>query len=185
MGKWSSSWMTERLRCVVGEDLVPIEKVSKCAVASGPVPVAKKASPTKPARRGSLQPRRAARHRLTYCWAREGVLAARQKEYERSQAKRTPSGGRRHRTGCGALLSRQEGFDRVTAQWQRRRVQLLVRRLTDACVGGVLQSGALEKIARAGLTATSVCSCAAEIEVARGSFPKEGFGASFPSFFPL
>ncbi|MDA9495494.1 hypothetical protein XI08_41760 [Bradyrhizobium sp. CCBAU 11361] len=51
----------------------------------------------------------------------------------------------------------------------------VVRRLTDACVGAVLQSGALEKIARAGLTATSVCSCAAEIEVGRGSFPKEGF----------
>ena len=53
----------------------------------------------------------------------------------------------------------------------------VVRRLADACVGAVLQNGALEKIARAGMTATSVCSCAAEIEVARGSLPKEGFDA--------
>ncbi|KGT77151.1 hypothetical protein MA20_21300 [Bradyrhizobium japonicum] len=57
------------------------------------------------------------------------------------------------------------------------KVGAVVRRLADACVGAVLQIGALEKIARAGMTATSVCSCAAEIEVARGSFPKEGFDA--------
>lgn len=53
----------------------------------------------------------------------------------------------------------------------------VVRRLADACVGEVLRSGALEKVTRAGMTATSVCSCAAEIEVARSSAPKEGFDA--------
>jgi len=53
----------------------------------------------------------------------------------------------------------------------------VVRRLADACVGTIIQNGALEKVVRSGATATVVCSCAAEIEVARGSFPKEGFDA--------
>ena len=53
----------------------------------------------------------------------------------------------------------------------------VVRRLADACVGAIIESGTLEKVTRAGLTATSVCSCAAEIEVMRGSAPKEGFDA--------
>ncbi|UPK35172.1 hypothetical protein IVB18_45590 [Bradyrhizobium sp. 186] len=53
----------------------------------------------------------------------------------------------------------------------------IVRRLADACVGTIIQNGALEKVVRSGVTATVVCSCAAEFEVARGSFPKEGFDA--------
>ena len=54
---------------------------------------------------------------------------------------------------------------------------LVVRRLADACVGTVISNGALEKVVRSGMTATVVCSCAAEVEVARGSFPREGFDA--------
>ncbi|MGY4629077.1 hypothetical protein [Bradyrhizobium sp. USDA 4486] len=54
---------------------------------------------------------------------------------------------------------------------------LVVRRLADACVGTIISNGGLEKVVRSGMTATVVCSCAAEIEVARGSFAKEGFDA--------
>lgn len=57
------------------------------------------------------------------------------------------------------------------------KVGLVVRRLADACVGTVISNGALEKVVRSGMTATVVCSCAAEVEVARGSWPKEGFDA--------
>ncbi|MGY3077106.1 hypothetical protein ACVWZZ_003477 [Bradyrhizobium sp. LM6.10] len=57
------------------------------------------------------------------------------------------------------------------------KVGAVVRRLADACVGAIIQNGALEKVVRSGVTATVVCSCAAEIEVARGSFPKDGFDA--------
>lgn len=53
----------------------------------------------------------------------------------------------------------------------------VVRRLADTCIGAIIQNGALEKVVRSGMTATVVCSCAAEIEVARGSLPKEGFDA--------
>jgi hypothetical protein len=38
-------------------------------------------------------------------------------------------------------------------------------RLADACVGTIIQNEALEKVVRSGVTATVVCSCAAEIEV--------------------
>lgn len=54
---------------------------------------------------------------------------------------------------------------------------IVVRRLTDACVGTVILAGALEKLVRAGRTATDVCSCAAEVEVSIGTLPKEGFDA--------
>lgn len=61
---------------------------------------------------------------------------------------------------------------------------LVVRRLADACVGKVLQAGALETVARAGRTATGICTCAAEVEVSTGTIPKEGFDAwaSQPDF---
>lgn len=70
---------------------------------------------------------------------------------------------------AGALLAAPATAD--------EKLGAVVRRLADACVGEVLRSGALEKVTRAGMTATSVCSCAAEIEVARSSAPKEGFDA--------
>ncbi|WP_271610197.1 hypothetical protein [Bradyrhizobium sp. CCBAU 21359] len=53
----------------------------------------------------------------------------------------------------------------------------VVRRLTDACVGTIIANGGLEKLVRSGMTATVVCSCAAEIEVARGTFAREGLDA--------
>jgi hypothetical protein len=53
----------------------------------------------------------------------------------------------------------------------------VVRRLTDSCVGTILQSGVIEAVAKAGRTATGICTCAAEVEVASGRFPKEGFDA--------
>lgn len=57
------------------------------------------------------------------------------------------------------------------------KVGVVVRRLADACVGMIIVNRALEHVVRAGRTATVTCSCAAEIEVARGTLPKEGFDA--------
>ncbi|HEV2153141.1 hypothetical protein [Bradyrhizobium sp.] len=70
----------------------------------------------------------------------------------------------------------------VTGAWNgpadaNEKLGLVVRRLADACVGTIISAGALEKVVRSSMTATVVCSCAAEIEVARGNFPKESFDA--------
>ncbi|RXG85259.1 hypothetical protein [Bradyrhizobium zhanjiangense] len=71
----------------------------------------------------------------------------------------------------------------VTAAWtlyatpaiSNEKAGAVVRRLADACVGTIIANAGLEKLVRSGMTATIVCSCAAEIEVARGIFQREGF----------
>jgi hypothetical protein len=58
------------------------------------------------------------------------------------------------------------------------RLGLAVHRLVDACVGTVIETpGAMERIARLGRTATSICSCAAEAAVVTSKPPESGFDA--------
>ncbi|MDR6303987.1 hypothetical protein GGQ85_001686 [Nitrobacter vulgaris] len=58
------------------------------------------------------------------------------------------------------------------------RLGLAVHRLVDACVGTVIETpGAMERIARLGRTATSICSCAAEAAVVTSKPPEAGFDA--------
>ena len=58
------------------------------------------------------------------------------------------------------------------------RLGLVVHRLADACVGNILEiPAATERLARAGRTATAVCSCAAEAAVIASKMPEGGFEA--------
>src|SRR6478735_4723354 len=58
------------------------------------------------------------------------------------------------------------------------RLGIVVHRLADACVGNILElPDAMERLARAGRTATGVCSCAAEAAVIANKMPEGGFEA--------
>jgi hypothetical protein len=58
------------------------------------------------------------------------------------------------------------------------RLGIVVHRLADACVGNILEiPNGLERLARAGRTATGVCSCAAEAAVIVSKMPEGGFDA--------
>jgi hypothetical protein len=58
------------------------------------------------------------------------------------------------------------------------RLGIVVHRLVDSCVGQMIQTpGVMERLARAGRTATSLCSCAAEAAIITSKLPEAGFDA--------